>query len=459
MTGKALSPAFIGAYVPGTGSLSNGMLLQSSPGVPLGFAKQPGTLVMPRFGLAYDLTGDGKTALRAGGGVFYLTEDDGVNFGLKTVWGQQPGILTANVYNQNISNFVTGSGYTFPTAIGGLSLSTRPVFYNYDFGIQRDLGHSLLLDMKYVGALGRHLIGAVNVNELPLGAYFAHPDPTLPNSPCSAAAGSISGCLLNNLIRPYPGYGDISIMTDGVSSNYNALQSTLNRRYAHGLQFGVTYTYSKSMDYSSSTRAAGATATPTYLPANRNYGPSDFDQRQVMTVNWQYDIPGFKSGNKMVSGITRNWQYSGVASFSDGVPLTITPILLANTLGGGDSQRVNFSCNPNYSRSGRSVTNYFNTSCIQYPGATYGNEGRNIINGPGRNNFDMALFRNFNVGNERRVLTFRYETYNTFNHLQLNTIDTSPRYSPAGAQINPTFGQALTAYPARQMQLSLRLRF
>jgi hypothetical protein len=248
-------------------------------------------------------------------------------------------------------------------------------------------------------------------------------------------------------------------MTDGVSSNYNALQATLNRRYASGLEFGVTYTYSKSMDYDSTTRASGATYTPTFLPATRNYGPSDFNETQVMTINWQYDIPGGKAGNKLVSGVTRNWQISGVASFSDGVPLTITPTLLANTLGGGDYQRVNLTCNPNYGRFDRNAYSYFNTACVQYPGATYGNEGRNVINGPGRNNFDFSLFRNFKLGAEQRVLTFRWEAYNAFNHTQFNTIDTSPRYSTTGAQINTTFGQALSAYPARQLQFSLRLRF
>ena len=465
VTGQTLSPAFISAYVPGTGSLSNGMLLQTASGVPKGFAKQPGVLLMPRFGLAWDIFGDGKTALRMGGGVFRLTEDDGVNFGLKTVWGQQPGILTANVFNANISNLTTGTGYIFPTQIGGLDLSTRPTYYNYSFGIQRDLGRSLLLDVKYVGALGRHLIGGINVNALPLGTQFQHPDPTLPNSPCSAAAGSVSGCLIPNLVRPYPGYGDIIIMTNNDSSNYNALQATLNRRFSRGLEFGVSYTYSKSMDYDSQTRPTVTGApptccvTPTYLPASRNYGPSDFNQTQVMTVNWQYDIPELKSDNKLVSGVTRHWQISGVGSFSDGVPLNITPTFLSNTVGGGDYQRVNLTCNPNLSRSGRAASAYFNTSCIQFPGSTLGNSGRNVIKGPGRNNFDFALFRNFHLGSEKRTLIFRAEAYNAFNHLQINTIDTSPRYNAAGVQINPTFGQGLTAYPARQMQLSLRFRF
>ena len=145
--------------------------------------------------------------------------------------------------------------------------------------------------------------------------------------------------------------------------------------------------------------------------------------------------------------------------FNTGAPITVNPTLLGNTLGGGDFQRVNVSCNPNLDRSAHTGTNYFDTSCIQYPGATYGNEGRGILRGPGRNAFDMTLNRNFNLGSEKRVMTFRVEAYNVFNHTQFNTIDASPRYSAAGAQINTTFGQGLTAYPARQLQFSLRLKF
>jgi hypothetical protein len=341
-----------------------------------------------------------------------------------------------------------GTGYIFPASIGGFELhNNRPVIYNYNFGVQRDLGKGLLLDVKYVGALGRHLYGRNDINTLPLGARFANPDQTSPGRQ-----------LVDNLLRPYPGYGSILMVQKNINSNYNAFQATLNRRFTRGLEFGVAYTFAKSMDYNSSTRATGNNLNPLYLTQKRNYGLSDFDQPHVMTVNWQYDVPRLRSANNLMSAITNGWQISGVGAFSTGTPLNITPIFSVDTVGGGDAQRVNLTCNPNYGHD-RTANNWFNTSCIQYPGATLGNSGRNVLRGPGRTNLDLTLFRNFNLASDTRVLTFRWEVYNAFNHTQFNTVDTTARFNAAGQQTNPTFGQAIGAYPARQMQFSLRLRF
>jgi hypothetical protein len=133
--------------------------------------------------------------------------------------------------------------------------------------------------------------------------------------------------------------------------------------------------------------------------------------------------------------------------------------MLADLTGGGDIQRVNLTCNPNLGHWDKTPDKFFNTSCIQFPGGSLGNANKAVVRGPGRNNFDMSLFRNFNLGSEKRVLTFRAEAYNIFNHTQLNAIDTTAVYLPNGINVNPTFGQALGAWPARQMQFSLRLRF
>jgi len=91
-----------------------------------------------------------------------------------------------------------------------------------------------------------------------------------------------------------------------------------------------------------------------------------------------------------------------------------------------------------------------------------GNAPKDVYRGLGRNNWDMTLFRNFKLGAEERVLTFRWEVYNVFNHTQLSSIDNTVLYlaaGPATLNLNPTFGQALSALPARQMPFSLRLRF
>jgi hypothetical protein len=103
----------------------------------------------------------------------------------------------------------------------------------------------------------------------------------------------------------------------------------------------------------------------------------------------------------------------------------------------------------------------FNTSCIAFAGrGDIGNAPKDVVRSGGRSNFDTALFRNFVLGNEQRVLTFRWELYNVFNHTQFNSIDTTAIFNATtGQQTSPTFGQALGAWPARQMQFSMRLRF
>ena len=221
----------------------------------------------------------------------------------------------------------------------------------------------------------------------------------------------------------------------------------------------MAYTYSKSMDYGSDERAFFTAATPNYLPLSRNYGLSTFDQTHVLVINWQYDVPGIKSNTKALAATTKGWQISGVGSFASGTPYGITAIMLGDLQGGGDQPpRVNLSCNPN-AGAARNADSFFNTACIQFPGNTNGNANKAVGRGPGRENFDLSLFRNFNLGSEKRVLTFRAEAYNVFNHTQLNAIDTTAVYLPFGLNVNPTFGQGLGAWPARQMQFSLRVTF
>ena len=455
VTGQTVSAALISAFVPGTGDIANGIVKQTDPNVPRGFLAAKALLVMPRVGFAFDPFGDGKTAIRGGAGVFYQTEDDGFFVGQAMVTNP-PYILTANAFNANISQLGVGLGSIFPANVIGLDRSsTRPSTYNFSIGGQRDLGHKTILDLKYVGSLSRHLGGRRNINTIPFGARF------LPQN-IDTTASVANTPFVDNLLRPYPGYGNITMAEKNLSSNYNSLQATLNRRFAKGFEFGIAYTYSKAMDYGSDERTA---STPQYLSYGRIYGKSTFDQTHILVTNWQYDIPELKMG-RAVTAATHGWQLSGIGSFSSGTPLSITMSTTTGVdlLGGGgaaDGQRVNLICNPNKGHFDKTVDAFFNTSCVTYAGrGDIGNAPKDAVRGPGRSNFDMTLFRNFKLGSEARMMTFRWEVYNIFNHTQFNSIDTTARFNPAtGVQANPTFGQALGAWNARQMQLSLRFKF
>jgi hypothetical protein len=127
-------------------------------------------------------------------------------------------------------------------------------------------------------------------------------------------------------------------------------------------------------------------------------------------------------------------------------------------MGGGDPQRVNLKCNPTLGHYDKTDARFFNTSCISLAGrGDIGNAPKDVFRGPGRTNIDTTLFRNFNFG-EQRVLTFRWEVYNIFNHTQFSTID-SVALNLGGNNISTTFGSATGAYSARQMQFSLRFTF
>ena len=457
ITGQSLPAAYVGAYVPNTGNILDGIELYNDPGVPRGFKDQPPIQVLPRFGFAYDISGNGKMAIRGGGGIFAQTQQDGFFTGMGFI-GNPPVLKLINMSNANVSVLEGGSTPTAVSMPAGVTTYERrgilPITYNFSLGVQRDLGHGMIADVKYAGTLGRHLAGPRTINALPFGARFQpqNQDPTNPGF-----------ALPDNLIRPLPGFGNISITERRGSSNYNSLQATLNRQFSQNLQFGISYTFAKSMDYGSDDRGftSGFMSIPNFLPMSRNYGKSSFDQTHVFIANWQYNLPSWKSG--FAGALTKEWQLSGIYSASSGTPQSMFLIALTDYLGGGDAGRVNLTCNPALPRDQRTVDKFFNTGCISLPTrGDIGNAPRDVYRGPGRNNWDMTLLRNFELGSEQRVLTFRWEVYNLFNHTQFTSIDNTVLYLAAGPAIlnlESTFGQALSAAPARQMQFSLRFRF
>jgi hypothetical protein len=187
-----------------------------------------------------------------------------------------------------------------------------PQTMNFSLGIQRELGFRSVIDISYVGSLARHLINQRNINSIPMYARFdpANRDTTTASSP-----------LPDNYLRPYLGMSTINMRTFDGTSNYHGMQMSVNRRMTNGLQFGVSYTFAKSLGVSN----ADFGGLSYYFPWRRgNYGPLGYDIRHMAVINYNYEVPnlGQRLNNKFLGIITDNWQISGITQFMSGTPFT-----------------------------------------------------------------------------------------------------------------------------------------
>ncbi|MEP7343005.1 MAG: carboxypeptidase regulatory-like domain-containing protein [Acidobacteriota bacterium] len=452
VNGALLPAVLIGAFVPSTGNAYNGMVLGRDSSVPRGFKEQQPVQVQPRFGFAWDVKGDGKTAIRGSVGVFNQTR-----VSANAIWtdiARNPPISdNPRIFYGNLDTLLQSSGTLFPSNTTGFDADApTPVTYNYTLSVQRDIGFGTVVDVSYVGSQSRHLQQQRNINQIPYGARFlaANQNPTVANT-----------SLPDDFLRPFPGYGSITYYENAGLSNYNALQVAANRRFTRGLQFGVAYTWSKTMDFADGDRDAIAT----YRPARIwNYGKAGFDQTHILVINYTWDLPRASRlwDNVVVKSVFDNWQVSGITSFASGTPsgISFSTVDNADITGGGDGARVVVAGNPILDRGSRSFDRWFDTSVFRRPArGDFGNAPKDVIRLPGTNNWDISVFKNIPLKSERRFLQFRLEMYNTFNHTQFSGVDTAARFDAAGAQVSTSFGRMTAAREPRQMQMSLRFTF
>lgn len=337
---------------------------------------------------------------------------------------------------------------SFPLALSSQARNfPNPNSWSWNLAVEQELPNLGILTIGYVGRRGVHLTQLDNVNQLLPGTVQANPSVTSPDA-----------------LRPYKGFSTITQDTNGGSSIYNGLQVNLKRRLTKGVAFGVAYTWSKSMDYGS---GSGYVLPNVYNP-RINYGPSDFDIRHIVVVNYVWDIPYvLASTNALARGTLANWQLSGTIQAQTGEPFNVgTGDDFAGVGPGSGTQLWNITKKINmqkkFSGAGGGGS-WFDASAFARPaaGTFSGRETRNQVYGPGFQSWNMALMKAFHVipGHENHQLIFRAEAFNFTNHPNLDNSNGSPDTNPTSGTFGEVTQKGNTYSSERQFQFSLRYQF
>lgn len=460
-----------GNILAGAGDPYNGIIF-AGQNSPFGRRVQnnPRNTLGPRVGAAYNLFGDGSTVLRGGFGIYYdrtLVGDVEQNAFANPLVNSR-----ATIDNPPLKNPAAGVPRTTIPVITLFSTGNPfrvPRTMQYSISLQRELFKNAVLELAYVGTSGRNLLHQANINQPLPGAQAALTAALRANGTLgSNARVSI------NAVRPFLGFASITDRRTEAQSNYNSMQVTFNKRLSDGLEYGAVYTWSKNLTNASTDRS-DSPQDPLNLDAER--APSQNDRTHVFTAHVVYELPFFRHAKGLQRTFLGGFQVTGVYTAQSGTPLTITQTIAASTptgslfafsdpLGTGSTLRPNLIGDPH---GNGSVTQWFNTAAFAPAFFAYGSAGRGIVRGPGINNWDLAVFKNFRFS-ERTNLQFRTELFNVLNHPQYLNPGTAATFNvdptaPAGSfparyvQTNTTFGVITGTRDPRTIQFGLKLNF
>jgi hypothetical protein len=409
--------------------------------------------VMPRLGLAYQLSG--KDVIRAGFGGFMSRPGvyDSVFLGGNPPW--QPMV---SVTNGLVDNPGGATRVNFPQFFMTIDPAYKiPRAYNWNLSYQREIFWETVLEIGYVGTASNYLSRERDLNQLPTGTTFR------PENLANPALGIPRADV--NFLRPFKGFAFIPMLEHSGRSEYNGLQIEANRRFKSGFSYGVAYTLSKAMDGNSGPRDRFIDVFNQQL----NWGKAGFDTRHVAVINFIWDMPFFNgSQNRAVRSVLGGWQMSGVTQFQTGTPFSVGRGDDFLGIGSTDGKPWNLSgpgefkgqfSNRNAAGNYADDTNFwFNPRPGGQPWATipangtFPNQNRNSItfHNPGFQNWNLALFKSFQTF-EKQALQFRFEAFNWPNHPNWGGVNVDP--------LNAIFGKVTTKSSQRNLQLSLRYQF
>jgi hypothetical protein len=444
-----------------------GVLFPGDPGVSRGIANNRYHHISPRLGVAWDPFGDGKTAIRAGAGVFYGSVSG-------NEWNQpansQPFAVRqtftciqslTHVYGNNVigctPSFPTGTSlfpYSFsptnPRFLPNAGVETIdrnyqwPLAYQLNAAVQRQVAKNLSLTVAYVGTLSHNLPIEVDA-DAPIWA----PGATTSNA---------------NARRPYNQHGALGVVSyldsDG-RANYHSLQISATRPLTKGLMIGGFYVLGKAMETVNNNGVGTAGGVQDFYALSEERGPMDVDRRHTASIYATWKLDYYKGGNSVIKRLLNGWTMSPIATFNSGLPVNVVTGSSPN----GDpstTDRPNLVAGVNpFLDPGRSRTisryAWFNTAAFTAngsggigPGGADGNTPRDYLRAPGFRNVDLALLRNIHL-REHMALELRGEATNVFNWVNLN--------APNATLSSPQFGWITSAATMRLIQVGARFTF
>ncbi|MCZ2078198.1 MAG: hypothetical protein LC130_24770 [Bryobacterales bacterium] len=405
----------------GTENFGNGIVVAGSKDNPYGYATTNSKYdaVAPRVGFSYVLTGDNRTVLRGGYGMFY---DRWSQF-ISSTRNNYPFNRSISIYNTSFSNPSGGTRRIFPSTIVTMTSPWDvPYLQKWSLDVQRQFREDLVVMVGYVGSKGNHLIRTRDWNQ--------------PVPSTQIATGAVSA----NALRPFPGFAGITAYNTTANSTYHSLQSSVVRRFSRGFSVQGSYTWSKSID-------DAVSPYDIYSSYRTIRGLSNFDRRHMLIASYIWELPFARNLRGWQRKALHGWQISGITNFQTGNPFSIgiSPDR-AGTGGGG--QRADIVSPVTVSKQKLA---WFSTGSFALPAlGAFGNSGRNIITGPGINNWDLSFSKRTDL-RENIALQFRAEFFNLFNHTQWSGVGST---LAAG-----TFGQVTSARDPRITQFGLRLLF
>ncbi|HKU77927.1 MAG TPA: carboxypeptidase regulatory-like domain-containing protein [Pyrinomonadaceae bacterium] len=463
------------AYIPGAGAFINGDItkpngykLAARGEIPKGVLPNLPIQWMPRFNVAWDVGGKGDLVLRAGAGLFYNRVQGNYDYYSS---GEMP-----NTYSSTVDTpWASGNGLSFgdlttlnpfTSNVGAINVNTRdiesneiPRVANFSFTIEKRLPMNNILAVAYVGTQGRHLPQRRNANIIPLGTLLSGTIPL--NGPVTVNPGTPEeqtftqinlsvpvqrAALAGNVLRrfrPFDAFNSVGLYQFTGTSTYHSLQATLSHN-GRNFQYFATYTFGKALGTVATNESDGAAWADPIDTRNRSWGVLPFDRTHVFNLSYNWSLPKLARGgfsNAVTDGVFNGWQISGITTVQSGIPVrlrftgdialpsqaigwygsdafrgtnanaslgAITPIYLGNPQVGGNDLGSKA-----YDLSKLAIPTFPNTGPSQPPF---------YIRTPGRSNFDISFFKNFNITEEKKI-QFRTGLFNVFNQAFPTVID------------------------------------